>query len=1123
MKNQVAFWSYVSKDLTLLTLLAATLFVATGRLDGQEVTAAITGQVTDPSGAGVPGANITATDTLRDTVWPTRTNPEGFYNLPRLPVGTYSLKVEAQGFQSYVQGDILLQLNQIARINVQLKVGAVTQMVEVTGEAPLLTTDTMQVGYVTNAITNTELPLATRNFVQLTLLTPGVVNPNPSSMMSGQRTSGGGRPYVNGNRKEANDFLLSGIDNNNVSDNLTAYLPNVDAIQEFNLITNNAPAEFGNFQGGVINVEIKSGTNQFHGDVFEFLRNDKLNAADWARNWTTSIANKFKRPALRWNTFGGTLGGPAIKDKLFFFGDFQGERLDNPPGAPSTLSVFTPAERMGNFSAFLTPQPGVTKPRQLLNPCANLSGPCQPLPAGATKQPFPNNQIPLSMIDPVAMKLFSSSLYPNPISGGLINNQFNFGSSQTKVDQWDVRMDAKPSEKSSFFGRYSQSLQHIPGFNSFPLFFNTFNEAPFHGAVFDWTRNVGPNLVNDARIGFNRIILHNGGLDKGLGNVAENLGIQNGNDRGPGLLGINFSGGDASGIGSSNIGTQQDFVTNEYEALDTVIATRGRHVVKTGFQFIRQQLNIFYAGNNGRTGFMTFNGQFTGLAEADFFLGLPQDIGRGLNTGDWGHRGSVISAFTQDDWRATDHLTLNLGLRWEDHTPWIEVYNRQTNFSPFSGVEEIAGQNGNSRALYNSYKSDFQPRFGFAWTPAFLGGKTVLRGAYTISSFLEGTGTNLRLPLNPPFNTEYENNYSALSFPGSTTDQGLTALRAKDPFKGATIRLWDPNVRPAKVQQWNLTVERQLPSQMLLSVGYVGQHGTHLMVPMPYFQKRLPGEAGCPSAATSPCPSPYLAGNPALAAITQISGTESTGRQRYDALQASLSKRYAQGLQFQLSYTWSKTLTNSIGYYGDGGQSGSNSAYWQNLYNSAAEWGRSYFDATHNFVGSYVYELPFGKGKKYGDHLNPVASGVLGNWQLSGILSLHTGFPITIQGIDKSKTTSRGPKANCLGPSGGNHGVGLGTTWFNISASAFAQPTSGFGSCGNNTVVGPGLREFDLGVQKEFPITESKRLEFRAEFINFTNTPIFNSPSRNVTSATFGEVLSSQGARNIQLALKFLF
>lgn len=1113
LKRRIPWPLYYTLSICLLSGL--TLFFVPRNSAAQEVTAAMTGKVTDPSGAAIVGATFTATDKLRGTTWSSLTNAEGFYNLPRIPVGTYDVRVEAKGFQSAVQTNVVLQINQTARLDFQMQLGAVTQTVEVTGAPPLLQTDTMQVGYVSNTVTNISLPLATRNFVQLTLLAPGVINPNPSSMNSGMRTSGGGRPYVNGNRKEANDFLLDGVDNNQVSDNLTAYEPNVDAIQEFNMITNNAPAEFGNFEGGVINTTIKSGTNSIHGDAFEFIRNDKLNANNWGRNYL-----HLAKPGVRWNMFGGTIGGPIKKDKLFYFGDFQGQRFDNPP-VGSLITLFTPAERQGDFSAFLNPPTGIKKV-QLLNPCASLSGPCQPLPAGAQPQPFPNNQIPISMIDPVAAKLFSSNLYPAPTINSLQFNAVNTSHSATNTDQGDVRIDAKPSEKDSIFGRYSMSNQHNPGFSSFPLFFNTFNDSPFRGAVVDWTRDVSPTLVNDARIGFNRIVLHNGGLDKGGGNIAQNLGIQNGNDRGPGLMSIAFPNGIANGIGNANIGTQQNFVNNEFQYGDTLIITHGRHIMKTGAQFIRQQLNIFYAGNNGRTGFINFDGQFTGLAEADFFLGLPQHIGRGVNTGTWGHRGNVISTYFQDDWRASDHLTLNLGLRWEDHTPWVEVHNRQTNFSPFTGTEELAGQNGNSRALYNSYNADFQPRFGFAWTPGFLGTKTVFRGAYTISSFLEGTGTNLRLPLNPPFNEEFDTNYSAVAFPGSTTDQGLSVLVPKsNPFANALIRLWDPNVRPSKVQQWNFSVEHQLPHDSLFSLGYIGQHGTHLMVPMPYFQKRLPGVDQCPATAAAPCASPYLSGNPALATIQQISGTESRGKQRYDALQASLTKHYSQGLQFQVSYTWSKTMTDSIGYYGDGGQAASNSAYWQNLYDSASEWGRSYFDATHNFVASYVYELPFGAKKRWGSDLNPVANAIFGDWQLSGILTLHTGFPITITGRDKSGTNSRGARADCIGPAGGNHGVGLGATWFNTAS--FSQPTSGFGTCGDNTVVGPGERGLDLGVDKEFPVTESKRFEFRAEFLNLTNTPIFNAPNRSVVSSQFGEVTSAQGERNIQLGLKFYF
>jgi hypothetical protein len=1133
-----------SRGLTLLTFLAITLFVTAGWLPGQEVTATITGQVTDPSGAAIPGATVTATDTVRGTVWPTETNPGGFYNLPRVPVGTYNLKVEAKGFQTYIQENLVLQLNDIDRINIQMKVGAVTQTIEVTGQAPLLHTDTMQLGYVTNSVANVDLPLATRNFVQLTLLAPGVTTDTISTFENGQRTTGNGRPYVNGNRKEANNFLLGGIDNNLVSDNLTAYMPSVDAIQEFNMITNNAPAEFGNFEGGVINVEIKSGTNQFHGDVFEFLRNDVFNAVPWANNWNTGIAQNLKRPAVRWNMFGGTIGGPIKKDKMFFFFDYQDERLDFPPKSPATPSVITAAERQGDFTAWL---PG----KVLTNPCANLTGACTAPATGTTPPAFTTpNVIPIGMIDAVAKNLFASTLYPAPVAGatGLQNNQLNFTKSETLTGQWDARLDVKPTDKSSYFGQFSLSNQEIPGFNTFPLIFNTFNHSPFRGTVFDFTRTFGPNLVNDMRLGFNRAVLWNGGLDNGLGNVAQSLGIQNGNDRGPGLMSIAFSNGDASSIGSANIGTQQDFVTNEVEAFDTVSWTHGRHFIKTGFQEIRQEINAFYSGNNGRTGFMTFNGQFSGIAEADFFLGLPEDVGRGLSSGTWGHRSNLMSAFVQDNWRTTKDLTLNLGLRWEDHTPWTEVDNRQSNFGPFTGTLYLAGQScpySNCRALYNSYNKDFQPRIGFAWTPPFLGGKTVVRGAYTISSFLEGTGTNLRLTLNPPFETEYENIYSGFSFPSSTTDQGLTTLQAKDPYKNATIRLWDPNVRPSEVQQWNLTIEHQLPSQMLFSLGYVGQHGTHLMVPMPYFQRRYVGEAGCTAAAATTinvsgsgypstpvtyCNSPYLAGNPALASIGQISGTESRGSQRYGALQASLSKRFSQGMQFQLSYAYSKSLTNAIGYYGGGGQSGSNAAYFQNLYNAQSEWGRAYFDDTHNFSGSYVYDLPYGKDRKFGRTANPVARGVLGDWELTGIVSLHTGFPLTMKANDLSGTLSRGAKANCIAPPQflrtpyKNGGI----SWY--SPSSFSQPAPGtFGTCGNNTVEGPGGRQLDVGVLKDFPIHEAIKMEFRAEFLNFTNTPLLNSPaSQSVASTLDGVIQSAQysngaGPRNIQFALKLYF
>jgi hypothetical protein len=1115
-------------------LLVSVALLVPPAVRAQEITGAVTGTVTDPSGAVVPGAQVTATNVLQGTTWPTETNSAGVYNFPRLPVGKYTIKVEAKGFATIVHEEFELQMNQIARIDIPLKVSAVAQEVTVTTAPPLLQTDTMQVGMVTSSNLNVNLPLATRNYIQLTLLTPGVMTPDPSSFVSGQRTGGGGRPYVNGNREEANNFLLNGIDNNQISDNLTSYQPSPDAIEEFNLITNNAPAQYGQFQGGVVSVNIKSGTDHYHGDIFEFMRNNVLNANNWARNW-----QGLPTPGLRWNTFGGTVGGPIKKGKLFFFADYEGERLDNPP-VTGYITVMTPAERAGDFSQLLS-----VKGTQLYSPCASLTGPCTaPASLPGIRTPYPNNQI-TNTIDPVASALFSSSLYPSVVNGNLINNALNTSRSETTNDQGDLKMDYNVSDADHIWGSYSQGDQEIPSFNSVILLGQGFNHSPFHAGTIDWTHTFGPTLVLDARIGLNRIYLHNGSTVPGVGDLATQLGIADGNAGGPGMLGLEFPNGLSNTIGT--VDNEELFADTTLEPVVDLILTHNRHTIHIGFQAMRHDINTYYAGNEGKFGYLSFDGTYTsgpnpanltlagsspGFAEADFYLGLPEDVGLGITGATWGQRSWVLAPYVQDDWRVTQHLTLNLGLRWEWNQPWYEVHNLQANFGEFSGIEYLAGVGScpfsNCRALYNGYDRDFEPRIGFAWSPGFLR-RSVIRGAYTISSFLEGTGTNLRLPLNPPFQTEFETTYNTgtgLYFPGSTTDQGLSILTSpSNPLAGALIRLWDPNVRPDTVQQWNFSVEHQLPGDMLASLGYVGQHGTHLMVPMPYFQYELPDENGCPSTAVSPCGSPYLAGNPAVYdVIDQISGTASIGNQSYNALQASLTKHLSNGLEVQASYTYSKCMTNAIGYYGEGGQAASNSAYWQDLYNMTAEWGPCYFDATHTFVGSYVYQLPFGRGKRFGSQWNSVMRGFLGDWQLSGIISAHTGFPITVTGPDESGTKSRGARADCLGPVTYTHEVGesSSTTWFDTSA--FGIPAVGtFGNCANGTVRGPGLSTWDMGVQKEFPVTESKRLELRAEFINFTNTPIFDAPSQSVTSATFGEVTSSQGERNIQFALKFYF
>ena len=1137
-------------------VLAALLFNSGSTLRAQEVTAGFTGTVTDPSGAPVPDATVTAQDTLRGVPYTTKTNNVGVFDLPRLPVSTYDLSVEAKGFSTTVRRGITLEMNQKARVDFQLNLGAVTQAIEVTAAAPLLQTDTMEVGTVITNRINEDLPLATRNYIELTMLAPGTTNPNPSSMTSGLTTASGGRPYVNGNREQSDNFMLDGIDNNQVSDNLVGYTPSVDAIQEFNMISNNAPAEFGNFQGGIVSASIKSGTNTLHGDGFEFLRNDVLNAAQWSDN----IYNSPKAKS-RWNMFGGTVGGPIKKDKLFFFGDYQGERFDFPTTV-SAFNVFTAKERNGDFSE-------VCKSFDTTGTCTSgiqLYDPTH-VDANGNRALVPYNNLAAAGLteDTVASNLFSNTtLYPAPTGPGLTNNQLNSSHSEDVGDQFDVKIDANITDKDRFFGRASWSRLNNPVTNSFPLDPNdSFSFSPTRSIGLDWTRTISPTLVNEVRVGGNYVKANTGGSPQGLSNVGQQLGIAGANERGPGLpslQGFTY----ASNIGNANEGTQELFPSSVLQAEDTLVITHGRHVIHAGFQFFRQRIDAFYAGNYGRTGIINFGGQYTagpadnatasassGFPEADFWLGLPNTVERGVDTGTWGQRSSVPAAYVQDDWRATDQLTLNLGLRYETHTPWGEVHNRQANFGEITGTEYFSGKSGcpwsNCNALYNSYNGgfDFQPRIGFAWTPNALNKKAVVRGAYTTSDYLEGTGTNLRLTLNPPFNLEHSAIYSTLTFPSSTTDQGFSIFPPTPPpsstspvnFSGATIRLWNPDVKPSLAQQWNFSTEYQFPHDTVLTLMYLGQHATHLMNPMPYFQRRLVGEAGCTAAdavilagATIPtCQSPYLSGNPAMGTnsnpiISQISGTESNANMVFHSLQVILRKRMSQGLQYQVAYTYSKCMTNSIGYYGSwGGQVTPTAAYWQNLYDGKSEWAPCESDV-RNLLSSYaVYELPFGHKMRFGSNWNAVTNGVLGNWQLSGILQLRGGFPNTVFAGDASGTNERTARADCLGPpSYPKTAVSTGgIQWVDPAAFGPQQPGA-FGTCSTAGYWGPGLRTFDLSLQKSFPITESKRVEFRSEFINFTNTPIFNAPAAWI-GAGFGQVTSSQGARNIQFGLKIYY
>ena len=491
----------------------------------QEVSAAIVGTVVDASGAPIKGATVTATDQDHGTVRVAETNDSGAYNITRLTVGTYTLKVSSAGFQTAVHLPLTLVLNQTARIDVQMKVGKVTESIEVSGGTPILKTESAVVDTVIDSRTNEELPLATRNYVQLTLLAPGSVTPNPLSFNNGDNTASGGRPYINGNREQANNFILDGLDNNQVSDNLVGFTPAPDAIQEFNLITQNASAEFGNYQGGIVSTTIKSGTNGFHGDLWEFFRNDVLNSNSWENRF-----NDNPKPKLRWNMFGGTVGGPILKNKLFFFFDYQAQRFDH-PSTTLPLSVFTTAERAGNF-ADICPEGFNTS-----GICSNLAHQLYDSKQPGNPAILNNNIAAVEPIDPVAANLFASSLYPAATGISTQNNASYTQTGLVNTSQYDIKIDFNATGNDHIFGRYSHAKQHNPTLNSFALLGTGFSDAPIDNYVIDWSHTFSSNLLNDVRFGVNHVKLHNGTqFDNSVGDLGTQLGIANANAGGPGLL-----------------------------------------------------------------------------------------------------------------------------------------------------------------------------------------------------------------------------------------------------------------------------------------------------------------------------------------------------------------------------------------------------------------------------------------------------------------------------------------------------------------------------------------------------------------------------------------------------------
>jgi hypothetical protein len=1065
-------------------LLRAVLLLAFGVLIpggafAQTGAASLTGIVTDQSGAAVPGATITANNQATNVNYTAISNETGNYTVTSLPVGSYVLKAELSGFKTSTTKAIDVEAKQILRLDFKLELGAIAETVVVVGASPLLQTETATVGEVISGTTVAAMPLNGRNTGALSLLLPGVVTPNPSTF-SEIRNFGGGRPYVNGNREQTNNYLIDGVDMNESIDNLVAYQPSPDAIAEISVETNNYAADVGNVAGAVISNVIKSGTNRIQGNVFEFYRNSAMDANSWSNNRSGAA-----KPERRQDIFGGTLGGPLVKSALFLFADYQGTRY-NAPGF-ETLAVAPESWRRGDLSS-------VTSVIR------------DPL----TGQAFAGNQIPSNRISPIARAILSNaSLYPVPNRSvsGVIGNFVGETMTTIRAHQGDARVDWNASGRDKLFGRFSMA-EYVSKNDkrAFPLILGSQTDAPFRNLALNWSRIVKSSLINEVLVGYNQITIVTQALDwAGTGNANGTFGIAGGQPI-PGLSSIVLGSSLTSiGAGASNT----DTLDKTYQINEKLTWLKGRHSVKSGGQLLHYVQQRFYAGNNGLLGIFGYGGTFTGFSFSDFLLDQVTSKGRGSLSDPWTHLHNRIALFVQDDFKVIPALTLNLGMRWAYTQPIVEKDDRQSNFDLTTG-QQISAQPGNreSRALYKAYKKGFEPRLGMAWRPA---DRWVLRAGYGISQYMEGTGANLRLPLNPPFYFESDVRYDATTG-GGTLASGFADLRPLDRPSGQ-VRAWDPALRPQFTQQWNVFTEYLLTPSMSVNVGYVGHNAKHLVTPVEGNQP-LPGVGDPSTWAPLNNRRPLFATAPL---ITNISTTASRGRSDYNALQVSIRQRNFKGLEYLGSYTLGKVRTNNLGYYGSGGVQ-AEGAYWMNAYQPEWNYGPAFFDVRHNFVLSASYELPFGQGG------SGVTNAIVGGWRLSGAFQARTGFPITVtDGRGSSLQAVRGnERPNCVGdPTPANQTL---DHWLDINAFARA-PLGTWGNCGIGVARAPGFRNLTAALAKRVNAGGQRGVEFRIEAFNLTNTPSFSPPARDIAAPnTFGTITNTvSAARTVELVLKYFF
>ncbi|HWH56863.1 MAG TPA: TonB-dependent receptor [Terriglobales bacterium] len=1110
----------------------------------QTVTAAVTGVVTDPSGAVVPRATVIAENTATGVQTTAQTNDTGAYTIRFLPIGTYTLNITAKAFAPAKVNGITLEINQTATVNVAMKISTAETTVVNETVHPILDTQDATLGNTlsTNEIQN--IPLNGRNFSSLTLYEPGSVNTDPSGLTGGnaieRNTFNNGIVAVNGNRQQANNYTIEGADDNEPQNNLIGYNPAPDAIAQVRVISGNANATYGNANGGTVVTVLKSGTNNFHGSMYEFLQSQILDANTWSNNHKTPIIPK---NSYTQNIFGGTIGGPIVRNRLFFFADYEGIRHHT--GGTSSASLLTPAMLAGNFGVL------------------NASG-IQLYDTQNGFSPYAGNQVPVT--NPVAQYLAAHpELYPAPNStptDGLIADNFQGPqSSYISNNQEDVKVDWTPTDANRINGFYSQGTGSDFTTALIPVFFPAHNHYPTKIAGASFVHTFSPSIINEFRLGFTRVRWLNGVPSDPSGQFGlagdQKVGIPFGTQQYVGFTGQSIN--TANYVGTN--ANPQVFTDNTFNYYDNLTWQHGRHYFSIGGQATRYQQNYLNAGNVGFLGQFSYNGIFTsdpnaangpGYGPADFVLGRIQNVQLASPLGWVGNRQWRLAGYVQDDLKLTARLTLNLGIRYEYDQPWYEQNNKTANVLP-GGIVEYAGHVPalaapgsivcKTRACYDANYNQFMPRLGFAYQAT---SKLVIRGGYGATSFFEGYSFNQRLTSSPPFSLAI--NTSATT---PSTTSGGTPFTVGNAFSqplginNSLYSVWPQNTQPSYIHQFTLMTEYALTNELSLSAGYHGQVGHHLADYRNGNQLTLaqaPGVAAILKASNGDCTvafptalqTPYY---PLVGECNPVLITESQARMTYNAAQVTLRQRTHHGLEYTVNYTFAKSLTNSSGNYSVANTSFNGSSH-QNGYDINGDYGPSAMDIRNslNLVG--VYELPFGHGRAYGSNSNRVVDGALGGWKISTSALFYSGFPVTIFANGNSNTNSWGfSRANQYRPMViKNRSI---NQWWGTDPSATPCLNAGvdngicaygnagdftFGTAHNSTERGPGYRQVDLSLFKDFSVWHEQVVGFRVDFFNAFNIASYGNPDNNINDSSFGLISNTRSpARSIQLGLHYQF